>query len=165
MTWGPFVLAGLPSNGKKSVTGSLAEQSIKPVGKTLTFEARLENTLRTLAMVPFAEAGKSGERYKIWLNAPGSNNSTTTSVFEDGEEKVSTQGNVEGSFNDGDPGTFAVTYDGKQQSEAWFSVTSTKAEVVSKVTYIHGHSFHDGGWFDASHGKPQIQIQDRPGSC
>src|SRR5205085_482758 len=25
--------------------------------------------------------------------------------------------------------------------------------------YMHGHSFHNGGWFDSSAGKPRIQVQ------
>ena len=30
---------------------------------------------------------------------------------------------------------------------------------IKKITYVHGHTFHDGGWFDASSGKPVIQVK------
>jgi hypothetical protein len=30
---------------------------------------------------------------------------------------------------------------------------------ISRVAFVHGKTFHDGGWFDASAGKPQVQVQ------
>ena len=30
---------------------------------------------------------------------------------------------------------------------------------VGRIVFAHGKSFHDGGWFDASGGKPLVQIQ------
>ena len=36
--------------------------------------------------------------------------------------------------------------------------------VIRRVVFAHGKSFHDGGWFDASAGKPRVQVQrDRDG--
>ena len=34
-----------------------------------------------------------------------------------------------------------------------------KPMTVARVVFAHGKSFHDGGWFDASAGKPQVQIK------
>ncbi len=30
---------------------------------------------------------------------------------------------------------------------------------VSRIVFAHGQTFHDGGWFDASAGKPRIQVK------
>src|SRR5262249_29918174 len=30
---------------------------------------------------------------------------------------------------------------------------------VKRVVFVHGKTFHDGGWFDASSGKPHVQIK------
>lgn len=30
---------------------------------------------------------------------------------------------------------------------------------IRRVVFAHGKSFHDGGWFDASAGKPRIEVQ------
>jgi hypothetical protein len=66
---------------------------------------------------------------------------------------------VEGDINDGDPDTFRVTFDGKAAEKDWFAVTSTSPVQINRVVFIHGHSFHDGGWFDASGGKPVVEAQ------
>ena len=34
---------------------------------------------------------------------------------------------------------------------------------IGRVVFAHGKTFHDGGWFDASAGKPQVQIQAAKG--
>ena len=33
------------------------------------------------------------------------------------------------------------------------------------MTFAHGHVYHDGGWFDASKGKPRVQIKKTPGGA
>jgi hypothetical protein len=35
---------------------------------------------------------------------------------------------------------------------------------VGRVVFLHGKTFHDGGWFDTSAGKPKVQIQATKGS-
>ena len=30
---------------------------------------------------------------------------------------------------------------------------------ISRVVFAHGKTFHDGGWFDASAGKPRVQVK------
>jgi len=34
---------------------------------------------------------------------------------------------------------------------------------VKRVVFVHGKTFHDGGWFDASAGPPQVQVQTTQG--
>jgi len=38
-------------------------------------------------------------------------------------------------------------------------VTLTAPAQIRRVVFMHGNNFHDGGWFDASAGKPKVQIQ------
>ena len=33
------------------------------------------------------------------------------------------------------------------------------------MVFKHGHNFHDGGWFDASAGKPRVQVQAKHGGA
>lgn len=60
---------------------------------------------------------------------------------------------------DGDPGTFVVTFDGKHAELDWYAVASDQPVSFRRVVFAHGRSFHDGGWFDTSSGKPEIQIR------
>jgi hypothetical protein len=66
---------------------------------------------------------------------------------------------VDGSIIDEDLQSFVVTFDGKPQAEDWFAVTLDAPERVSRIVFAHGKTFHDGGWFDASMGKPRIQVK------
>lgn len=33
---------------------------------------------------------------------------------------------------------------------------------VGRIVFAHGKSFHDGGWFDASAGKPRLEVKSAP---
>jgi hypothetical protein len=77
---------------------------------------------------------------------------------EGGQESRSRPGNNEGSINDGDPETFAVTFEGKPADEDWFAVEASQPVNIGRVVFMHGRCFHDGGWFDASDGKPKVQV-------
>jgi len=116
----------------------------------------LARVMKTGAMLPFAEAGADGGAYCVWLRkaAAGSD-----SLLIGGSESRSRPGNADGSINDEDVHTYVVTYNGKPAAEDWFAVTLAKPVTVARVLYAHGKTFHDGGWFDASAGKPRIQIQ------
>ena len=81
------------------------------------------------------------------------------SLLSDGEESRSRQGNVDGSINDGDPASFVVTFDQKPAKEDWFAVTLAAPVTIGRVVFVHGKNFHDGGWFDTSAGKPQVQVK------
>ena len=110
-------------------------------------------------LVPFAEVGAKGERYKVWVRTASSR---VTSLFSDATESRSQSGNADGSIVDDDPGTYAVTFDGKPQGEAWFSATVRTPVEIQRITFTQGPLFHDGGWFDTSKGKPIVQVQTTP---
>jgi hypothetical protein len=117
------------------------------------------NTVSIARLVPFADAGITGARYKVWLPIAG--NSSHNAAL-DGRESRSRPGNLSGSINDGDPASFVVTYDSTKAGEDWFAVTLPAPVKIKRIVFIHGKNFHDGGWFDTSAGKPRIQIQRTP---
>jgi hypothetical protein len=77
-------------------------------------------------------------------------------VLLDGIESRSRQVNQHGSINDDDPGSFAVTFDGKSAKEDWFAVTLDAPASIRRIVFAHAKNFHDGGWFI---GKPMVQSQ------
>ncbi len=170
LAWGPFVLAynqklnqGLaaPSAIALVATGKQPPVSLKP-GTNLVFTATVrtpQQPAATANLVPFADAGRDGGVYRVWLRAPGAPLPATASLLMNGQESRSREGNQPGSINDGDAGTIVVTFDGNPATEDWFAVTLPKPVTISRVAFAHGRTFHDGGWFDTSAGKPQIQIQ------
>ncbi len=110
-----------------------------------------------IRLVPFADAGTKGEKYKVWLPqyacSPGD-------VLLAGSESRSRQGTTtDGSINDGNVYTLVNTYTAQPAAEDWYAVTLTDPVTIARVVYAHGGIYHDGGWFDASAGKPHIQIQ------
>jgi len=112
-------------------------------------------------LVPFADAGITGARYKVWLPLAGQ---PDANILLDGVESRSRQGNLTGSINDGDLQSGVVTYDGRSAQEDWFVITLSQPATASRVVFVGGKIFHDGGWFDASAGKPRVQIQRTAGS-
>ena len=113
-----------------------------------------------LVLTSFAEAGGSGSSMAVWMPSPQRLQRALQAPFLFGKESYSQAGNVEGSIADGDPSTFRVTFNGKKQTEAWFAVERSQPVTINCVVYTHGKSFHDGGWFDASQGKPRLQVKD-----
>ncbi|MDP2895155.1 MAG: glycoside hydrolase family 127 protein [bacterium] len=116
----------------------------------------------SLYLMTFADAGADGSQFRIWLRDKSSLSAADFSPFSFGKESYSREGNVEGMIADGDASSFRVTFDGKPADEDWFAVTLKKPVKVNRVVYAHGRTFHDGGWFDASSGKPKIQILRKP---
>jgi DUF1680 family protein len=108
-----------------------------------------------IRMIPFADAGNSGAEYKVWIPV----GRTGSDLLLDEKESRSRLGNVTGSITDGDPGTFVVTFDNAPSAEDWFAVTLTAPAEVNRVVFVHGKTFHDGGWFDSSAGQPRVQVQ------
>ena len=108
-----------------------------------------------IRMVPFADAGNNGSDYRVWLPiGPSAGN-----LLLDEKESRSRRGNVAGSITDGEPATFVVTFDGRPAAEDWFAVTLDTPVELKRVSFVHGHTFHDGGWFDAAGGPPRVQVQ------
>jgi hypothetical protein len=115
-----------------------------------------------IRLIPFADAGGTGSQYKIWLPLPRSD--SNGNVLLDGQQSRSRRGNVEGSINDDDLQTVVVTFNGKPAAEDWFAVSMDGAVTLKRILFAHGRTFHDGGWFDASPGKPRVQVKsDRNG--
>jgi hypothetical protein len=112
-------------------------------------------TALPIRLVPFADAGTAGSNYKVWIPVGQSEGN----LLLEEKESRSRRGNVSGSITDGDPATFVVTFEGKPAAEDWFAVTLAAPVELKRVVFVQGKTFHDGGWFDASAGQPQVQIQ------
>lgn len=125
---------------------------------------------RTIRLVPFYNAGADGKRFSVWLRRPGATCPADPpapkpgdSLFAYGEESRSRVGNVSELMSDGDSATFTVTFDGDKADEDWFAVAIEKPARINRVVFGHGKSFHDGGWFDASAGKPRVEVRASSG--
>ena len=111
----------------------------------------------TIRLIPFADAGGTGSRYKVWLPLP--RNLYSGNLLLDGQEGRSRTGNLSGSIADEDLQTAVNTRNGKAAEEDWFAVQLQEPVTVKRVLFAHGKTFHDGGWFDATAGKPRVQVQ------
>jgi uncharacterized protein len=111
-------------------------------------------------LIPFADAGGTATPYKVWL--PIGLAKASTNLLLDGHESRSRQGNVDGTILDDSLETFVVTFDGNLRTEDWFAVHLDEPTTINRVVFAHGRAFHDGGWFDSSGSKPQLQIKTNP---
>jgi DUF1680 family protein len=112
---------------------------------------------KDIRLIPFADAGTLGENYKVWLPQYACSKGD---LLLEGSESRSRQGTpTDGSINDGNVYTLVNTYTAQPAAEDWYAVTLTAPVTIARVDYAHGGLYHDGGWFDASVGKPRIQIQ------
>lgn len=178
LLWGPLVLAydesrnpGLPSFNAVAVAAPPAGRvpvTLQTATPPLAFKTYLltsrDAAPRPAVLVPFAEAGRAEGRFAVWLRTPATL-TKNPSLLASGQQSRSRQGNIAGDINDGDTGTYVVTYDGNKRNLDWFAITLEKSVTIGRVVFAHGHSFHDGGWFDAgtdsanAFGKPQVQVQ------
>ena len=113
-------------------------------------------------LISFADAGGTGTGYKVWLpllHKPGSN------LLLNGLESRSRPGNVPGSIIDEELQSPLVTFDNQLAKADWFAVMLDAPIAIRRVVFMHGKNFHDGGWFDASAGKPKVQIQRAKGGA
>ena len=111
----------------------------------------------TIRLIPFADAGETGTRYKVWLPLPS--NLYRGNLLLEGQESRSRSGNLGGSIVDEDFQTAVTTCSGKAADEDWFAVQLDQPITVKRVLFAHGKTFHDGGWFDATAGKPRVQVK------
>lgn len=109
-----------------------------------------------IRLVPFADAGATGTRYQVWLPLRAY---IGASLLSGGRESRSRPGNLKNSTCDEDMQSPVVTYDGKPAAEDWFAVSLAKPARIGRIVFVHGANFPDGGWFDASAGKPKVQVQ------
>jgi DUF1680 family protein len=110
-----------------------------------------------IRLVPFADAGGTGTDYKVWLPLAGSG--SNSNLLMDARESRSRRGNLDGCITDGDFQTAVVTFDGKSADMDWFAATLDEAVPIRRMVFVHGKTFHDGGWFDASAAKPRVQVK------
>ncbi len=147
-------------DGKGAAPHLFAARGLTPVVKEDAIGFR-EVPIR---LTSFAEAGRNGSHYAVWLPAPERLKSVSASPFLFAKESFSRKGNVPGSIADGDTSTWRVTFDRRKREEDWFAVERHTPVTINAVTYAHGRCYHDGGWWDASKGKPRIQIKRTPKS-
>jgi DUF1680 family protein len=118
-----------------------------------------QGTPLKVGLVPFADAGATGTAYKIWLpfEAPRANRN----LLLDGIEVRSRKPNA-GSIIDDNLQTIASTFNSKRAPQDWFGVELDEPVTAARIVFVHGKSFHDGGWFDAGARKPRVEIQSTP---
>jgi hypothetical protein len=140
--------------------GAAATPMFETDGVTFTGDsAAPKRTNCTLALTPYSAAGGDKAPICVWLKRPAEFKPTPQSLVIGATESRSRKGNQPGSIVDGDATSFAVTFDGAKPVEDWFAVAVARPVTIRRVVFVHGQLFHDGGWFDASAGKPKIQIQ------
>jgi hypothetical protein len=111
---------------------------------------------------PFADAGAEGGQFRVWLRAPDAPLlPANLSLLAPGIETRSRRGNVDGAIVDGETETFVVTFDGRKAGEDWYAVALPGPARMGRFMFAHGRTFHDGGWFDTTAGKPRIEVQRR----
>lgn len=173
LAWGPFVLAfdqalnpGLPIPARIALAAPGESPVVSwrgPAVWPLQLEAQVVTDAagdpRNATWIPFADASSSGSRFAVWVRAPGVPLPENSSLFAFAEEQRSQPGNAEGSITDGDPESYVVTFNGRPQEEAWFAVQASEPRTIRRVVFAHGRSFHDGGWFDSSRGKPRVEVK------
>jgi DUF1680 family protein len=113
-----------------------------------------------IGLVPFADAGGTGTPYRIWL--PYKTPSPKRNLLVDGVEIRSRKPNA-GAILDDNFQTIAQTYNARRAPQDWFGVELEEPVTIERVIFAHGKAFHDGGWFDASAGKPQIEMKTSAG--
>lgn len=111
----------------------------------------------SIRLLPFADAGSTGARYKVWLPLP--RELYSGNLLLDGKASDSRQDHLDGSMTDEDFQTFVTTADGKSAAEDWFAVQLNEPVMVKRVLFAHGKTLPNGGWFDATAGKPRIQVK------
>lgn len=179
--FGPLVLAAdeaLLGDGTQSVTAlalssptlDLVSEPPPPDRKTWpgAMLFRVNATRRsgdapvTARLVPFADAGITGARFRVWLPIVGQ---PAANLLLAGTESQSRPGKQKGSINDDDFQSIAATNDGQLATEDWFAVKLERPVTARRVAFTHGKNFPNGGWFDTRSGKPRVQIQSAPGAA
>lgn len=117
----------------------------------------------SLRLIDFMHAGATSQRFAVWLPRP-SLPPIELSLFAYQRESRSRSGDLVASINDEEPYSWCVTRNNQMAAEDWFAVERDDPVFVKRIVYIHGNAYSAGGWFDASAGKPRIQIKRTPES-
>ncbi len=121
------------------------------------FRVVSDNGELPISLVPFADAGSTGAEYEVWL--PYGTPRAGRNLLLTGLETRSRRQSMGDSVIDNNFQTYASTASGKAAAQDWFTVLLQKPVTISRVVVAHGRSEHNGGWFDASAGKPRLQIK------
>ncbi|MGZ5567434.1 MAG: beta-L-arabinofuranosidase domain-containing protein, partial [Limisphaerales bacterium] len=121
------------------------------------FRIVTDNGPLPVQLVAFADAGSTGANYKVWL--PYGTPLPNRNLLLNGLETRSRRQSMGDSVIDNNFQTYASTSIGKPAAQDWFTVLLQKPVVITRVVVGHGRSEHNGGWFDASSGKPRLQIK------
>jgi len=108
-----------------------------------------------LVLVPFADA----LNYRVWLIRPERMSVGLVAVTAFGRESWSRAGTENGSICDERPDTYRNTFTARPAKQDWYAVEIDQPAVIARVVYRHGKLFSNGGWFETSEGRPQIQIK------
>lgn len=108
-----------------------------------------------IGLVPFADAGATGSAYRIWL--PYAPPRPSRNLLLDGIEIRARRPN-HGSVVDGFQ-TIAHTRNGQRWPHDYYGVELEEPVRIAQIVFVHGQSGPGGGWFDASAGKPRIEIK------
>lgn len=130
---------------------------------SLSVSGSVAGSRRNLTLVPFAFAGQDGgSRYAVWIARPGRAKLTSGSgsLFYAANVSVSRVGNQTADIADDDVTTRRVTWNDAMATEDWYALTLPKPVRIGSAMYAHGAVYNNGGWFDASAGKPRIQVQE-----
>jgi uncharacterized protein len=176
LAYGPLVLAyeAGPAAGTPPATNldALPDDDSEP--RTLTGpKSAVTRTIRTTRVPdgrtravfrPFSEVGADGDRYRVWVSlAEHAEQKEEPSVFADAAETLSGGDPRRATVVDGDRFAFAST-DGGDGPADWFAVSRPAPRTFRRVVYTHGRSLVHGGWFDASSGKPRVEVRRTPNS-
>jgi DUF1680 family protein len=119
----------------------------------------------TIGLLPFAEAGGTGSRYKVWL--PVDRVSERNILLEGTGECSASTPEVDDPrlINDGDRFTLATLSLKGAVTPQWFGVALPRPVVIREVSFMHGMSWAEGGWFDTQAGRPLLQARRTPGGA
>lgn len=183
LAWGPFVLAyedeanpALAPAHRLGFAGSLIRKVSAPreplrvdvpvlrlPGPNSPNRSGDLQTNQVATLMPYADAGAQGGSFRVWLRAPGRmNRAAEDSLLLDGVQSCSRGPEPRHpyeSINDDDLYTGMSTFDGKFAEIDWFAVTLDRTVRARQFAFTAGVVTRNGGWFDASAGKPQVQIR------
>lgn len=131
-------------------------------GPAVVIERRLSNPVDgiddvAVRWLPMAEVGVDGAPYRVWFaEAPVGG---PVSLLVGGVESRAAGTIPHGSAMDGEPYSFATSFDGTDHGEDWFAVTVAAPVRVGRIVVGHGWSWVNGGWFDASSMRPVVEVR------
>ncbi|HEY4300220.1 MAG TPA: beta-L-arabinofuranosidase domain-containing protein [Candidatus Didemnitutus sp.] len=108
-------------------------------------------------LIPFADAGGTGSRYRMWLPLTGS--IRNPNLLLTGQASCSDPNFDATGVNDDDGHDRGWVEETPRAGEIWFAVVLEKPVAMRRIVFVHGRTEDDGGWFDASAGKPRVQIR------